>query len=56
MQSGKYSSPGTAKPRHIHWIARQRSMIHHSREHISTALEISDCMELLLFQAVSTLL
>ncbi|CAI9616827.1 unnamed protein product, partial [Staurois parvus] len=28
----------TAKPRHVHQIARQRSVIHHSREHISTAL------------------
>ncbi|CAI9556311.1 unnamed protein product, partial [Staurois parvus] len=30
----------TAKPRHIHWIARQRS-VGHSREHDSTSLESS---------------
>jgi len=31
----------TAKPRLVHWIARQRSVIGHSREHVSTALESS---------------
>ncbi|CAI9553993.1 unnamed protein product, partial [Staurois parvus] len=31
----------TAKPRHVHWIARQRSVIGHSREHVSPALESS---------------
>ncbi|CAI9585869.1 unnamed protein product [Staurois parvus] len=41
MQSGKYRFPATIKPRHIQWIARQRSMIHYSREHVSTALESS---------------
>ncbi|CAI9603989.1 unnamed protein product, partial [Staurois parvus] len=30
-----------AKSIHIHWIARQRSVIHHTREHISTAVESS---------------
>ncbi|CAI9598331.1 unnamed protein product, partial [Staurois parvus] len=31
----------TAKPRHFLWIARQRSVIGHSREHVSAALESS---------------
>ncbi|CAI9581003.1 unnamed protein product, partial [Staurois parvus] len=31
----------TAKPRHVHRIARKRSVIRHSREHISTVLESS---------------
>ncbi|CAI9618123.1 unnamed protein product, partial [Staurois parvus] len=31
----------TAKPRQVHQIARERSVIFHSREHISTALESS---------------
>ncbi|CAI9610736.1 unnamed protein product, partial [Staurois parvus] len=31
----------TAKPRHVHRIARQRSVIGHSREHVSPALESS---------------
>ena len=31
----------TAKPRLIHRIARRRSVIHHSREHVSTAPESS---------------
>ncbi|CAI9544299.1 unnamed protein product, partial [Staurois parvus] len=31
----------TAKPRHVHRIAKQRSVIGHSREHISPALESS---------------
>ncbi|MEQ2248998.1 hypothetical protein ILYODFUR_024891 [Ilyodon furcidens] len=34
-QSGKYC------PKRVHWIARQKGMIHHSREYISTALECS---------------
>ncbi|CAI9584161.1 unnamed protein product, partial [Staurois parvus] len=29
----------TVKPRHVHQIARQRSVFLHSREHVSTALE-----------------
>ncbi|CAI9554475.1 unnamed protein product [Staurois parvus] len=34
----------TSKPRHVHQIARQRSVIGHSREHASTALEYSGGM------------
>ncbi|CAI9610673.1 unnamed protein product, partial [Staurois parvus] len=30
-----------AKPRHVLRIARKRSISHHSREHVSTALEFS---------------
>ncbi|CAI9559879.1 unnamed protein product [Staurois parvus] len=36
MQSGKYRCPGNR-----HQIARQKNVIHHFREHISTALEFS---------------
>ncbi|CAI9579748.1 unnamed protein product, partial [Staurois parvus] len=45
-QSGQASTIllATAKPRHIHRIARQRSVIHHSREQISTASESSSGM------------
>ncbi|CAI9608479.1 unnamed protein product, partial [Staurois parvus] len=32
---------GTTKPRQGHQIARQRNMIHNSREHIFTVLESS---------------
>ncbi|KAI4872673.1 hypothetical protein NFI96_021153 [Prochilodus magdalenae] len=39
VQSDKYRSPGTAKPRLVHRITRRRSVIGHSREHASTALE-----------------
>ncbi|CAI9550069.1 unnamed protein product, partial [Staurois parvus] len=47
----------TAKLRHIHRISRQRSVIRHSREHISTALESGGSVaELLLFPVASTLL
>ncbi|CAI9581628.1 unnamed protein product, partial [Staurois parvus] len=46
----------TAKPRHVQQIARQRSVIHYSREHISTAVESSGNAELLLFPVASTLL
>ncbi|CAI9608536.1 unnamed protein product, partial [Staurois parvus] len=44
----------TTKPRTVHWITRQRSVTHHSREHVSTALDSSGgtitdcCSELLL--------
>ncbi|CAI9577276.1 unnamed protein product, partial [Staurois parvus] len=31
----------TAKPKHVYRIARQRSVIGHSREHVSSALESS---------------
>ncbi|CAI9589877.1 unnamed protein product, partial [Staurois parvus] len=31
----------TAKSRHVHWIARQKSVISHSREHVCNALESS---------------
>ncbi|CAI9586689.1 unnamed protein product, partial [Staurois parvus] len=30
-----------AKPRHVHRIVRQRSVIGHSRKHVSTALQSS---------------
>ncbi|KAI4883877.1 hypothetical protein NFI96_025812, partial [Prochilodus magdalenae] len=39
VQSDQYRPPGTAKPRLIHRITRRRSVIGHSREHASTALE-----------------
>lgn len=39
--SQKYHSLVTAKPRLIYLISRWRSMICHSREHISTSLESS---------------
>ncbi|KAI4902556.1 hypothetical protein NFI96_004495 [Prochilodus magdalenae] len=39
VQSDQYRSPGTAKPRLVHRTARRRSVIGHSREHASTALE-----------------
>ncbi|CAI9537884.1 unnamed protein product [Staurois parvus] len=39
MQSDKYRSPGNCQTQtNVHRIARQRSVIHHSREHVSTAL------------------
>ncbi|CAI9595379.1 unnamed protein product, partial [Staurois parvus] len=31
----------TAKPRHVHWIAKQRSVIRQSKKHIFTALKSS---------------
>ncbi|CAI9616427.1 unnamed protein product, partial [Staurois parvus] len=34
----------TAEPRHVHQISRQRSVICHSREHVSTAVEFSGGM------------
>ncbi|CAI9573915.1 unnamed protein product, partial [Staurois parvus] len=37
-----------AKPRHVHQIARQRSVICHSREHISTALKSFTTLHLML--------
>ncbi|KAI4888509.1 hypothetical protein NFI96_019385, partial [Prochilodus magdalenae] len=39
VQSDKYRSPGTAKPRLLPQITRRRCVIGHSREHASTALE-----------------
>ncbi|CAI9618835.1 unnamed protein product [Staurois parvus] len=36
MQSAKYCSPGNCQTRQVYWIARQRSVIGHSREHVST--------------------
>ncbi|CAI9622115.1 unnamed protein product [Staurois parvus] len=44
MQSGKYRFSSNHQTRHSHPIARQRSVIHHSREHISTAPESSGSM------------
>ncbi|CAI9623043.1 unnamed protein product [Staurois parvus] len=42
MQSGMYHSPGNRQTQtHIHRIARQRTVIRHSREHISTTLQSS---------------
>ncbi|KAI4878505.1 hypothetical protein NFI96_029732 [Prochilodus magdalenae] len=39
VQADQYRSPGTTKPRLVHRMARRRSVIGHSREHASTALE-----------------
>ncbi|KAI4903603.1 hypothetical protein NFI96_013569 [Prochilodus magdalenae] len=39
VQSDQYRSPGTAQPRLVHLSSRRRSVIGHSREHASTALE-----------------
>ncbi|CAI9617162.1 unnamed protein product, partial [Staurois parvus] len=45
------------KLRHVHWIARQRSVIRHSREHVSFTLHLVHFVtELLLCSAASTLL
>ncbi|KAI4894323.1 hypothetical protein NFI96_009596 [Prochilodus magdalenae] len=38
VQSDRYRSPGKSKPRLVHRIARRRSVIGHSREHVSTTL------------------